>query len=147
MKRGKTYGSILIFILLIWFPESHVWPDGGYFSTSQSIALSADQRAIIIKNGDEISMTFSTGYTGEGDDFSWIIPTPVVPLIEDVSETGENGEAAFDILARHTAPQVTTRTGGCFPAGTEVLTAQGPRAIETIIPGTEIHSYDVSSEE
>ena len=88
----KHLGRILLFIMLIWLPVSQAWSDGGYFSSSRSIAISADQRVIIIKNGNEISMTFSTGYTGEGEDFGWIIPTPVPPDIEDVSEAGENGE-------------------------------------------------------
>jgi ankyrin repeat protein len=147
MKKEKISRWTVAFFLLACFSASRSWSDGGYFTTEESIALSADQRAIIIKNGDGISMTFSTGYTGEGEDFGWIIPTPIIPLIEDVVETGESGEAAFDLLNMLTAPLVTTRTGGCFPAGTEVLTAQGPRAIETISPGTEIHSYDVSSGE
>jgi len=81
-------GWSLISIMLTWFFVSPAWPDGGYVSktttTIQSIAVSADQRAIIIKDGDEISMTFSTGYTGECEDFGWTIPTPVPPAIEAV---------------------------------------------------------------
>jgi len=84
-----------------------MWSDGGYFSKPRSVAVSADQRAIIIKDGKEISMTFSTGYTGKGDDFAWIIPTPVPPEIADVSEAGENGETAFRMLEKYTAPVVT----------------------------------------
>jgi hypothetical protein len=64
--------------MVTWFPTSLALADGGYFSR-RSIAVSADQRAIIIKNGNQISMTLSTGYTGEGDDFAWVIPTPVPP--------------------------------------------------------------------
>ncbi len=93
MKKERIYGWILIFLILIWLPISQVRADGGYFSpkteSSQSVAVSADQRAIIIKNGDEISMTFSTGYTGEGEDFGRTIPTPVPSAIEDASETGK----------------------------------------------------------
>ena len=44
---------------LTWLPTFSAWPDGGYFSPL--VAVSADQRAIIIMNGNEISMTFSTG--------------------------------------------------------------------------------------
>lgn len=123
---------------------SHAQADGGYFSRSQSIAVSADQRAIIIKNGSEISITFSTGYTGEGEDFGWIIPTPVPPAVEDVIETDKNGERAFEILDQYTAPEITiVHEGGCFPAGTEVLTSRGPRAIETVKPGTEVYACDL----
>ena len=128
------------------FSPSYVYSDGGYFS-SESVTISTDQRVIIIKNGDQISMTFSTGYGGEGGDFGWIIPTPVPPAIESVRETGEDGEAAFSLLDRYSAPVVTTKSGGCFPAGTHVHTADGPRAIETVFPGMMVHSYDFASDE
>jgi hypothetical protein len=122
--------------------------DGGYFSReiSRSVTVSADQRAIIIKNGDEISMTFSTGYTGEGEDFGWIIPTPVPPDIEDVSEA-ETGEEAFEILDEYTAPIVEISGCGCFPSGTEVLTASGPCPIEAVEPGTEVYGCDLATGE
>lgn len=60
MKKEKTFGWALIFIILAWLPASLAQADGGYFS-SESVAVSADQWAISIKNGNEISMTFSRG--------------------------------------------------------------------------------------
>ena len=52
MKKERIYGWTLIFLTLAWLPCSQVRGDGGYFS-SRSVAVSADQRAIIIKNGRE----------------------------------------------------------------------------------------------
>ena len=47
-----------------------------------------------------------------------------------------------------TAPTITeSEPGGCFPAGTEVLTVDGPRAIETVSPGTEVYGRDLVSGE
>ena len=129
---------------LALLPTPRASGDGGYFSP-RSVAVSADQRAIIIKNGSEISMTFSTGYTGGGEDFGWIIPTPVPPAVEDVTEAGESGEAAFKFLDQHTTPVVRTFSGGCFPVGTEVLTADGPRAIESIGAGTRVQGCDIAT--
>ena len=134
---------ILAFSLLSVLAASQVGADGGYIS--DAVAVSADQRAILIQNGSEISMTFSTGYTGEGDDFGWIIPTPVPPAVEDVSEAGESGEAAFRILDQVTAPEISVGSGGsvgCFPAGTAVLTARGARAIQMVEPGMEVQAFD-----
>ena len=91
-------------------------------------------------------MTIPTGYTGEGGDFTWIIPVPVPPAVENVSEAGEDGEAAFALLDEYTAP-VFTRRSGCFPSGTEALTADGPRAIETIEPGATVHPFDLAGGE
>ena len=101
-------GWIMFFIMLMCLPASQTWADGGFVSNTKLMAISADQRAIIIKNRNQISMTFSTGYTGENEDFGWIIPTPVSPAIEDISETGEDGEAVFDILDRISCPEITT---------------------------------------
>lgn len=145
MKTVKNFGRTLFFIILICLPGSQVWADGGYVSRTESIAISTDQRAIIIKNGNEISMTFSTGYTGEGEDFGWIIPTPAPPNIKDVHEASENVKNAFEILEKDTAPKVIYP--GCFPSGTEVLTAGGPRAIETVEPGTKVYTYNLSAGE
>jgi len=138
-KRSTPWSALLL--SLIMFPAPFVLADGGYFSR-QSVAVSADQRVIIIKNGSEISVTISTGYTGEGEDFGWIIPTPVPPAVEDIKEAGKSAEAAFKVLDEWTAPVVIT-SSGCFPSGTEVLTADGPRAIETIEPGARVEACDL----
>lgn len=140
MNKVMLFKSMSICVVLAFALVSHAFADGGYFS-KRSAALSGDQRAIIIKNGDEVSITFSTGYTGDGEDLVWIIPTPIPPEIEDVSETGENGEAAFEILDRHTSAKFS-EPSNCFPAGTTVLTGEGPCAIETIRAGTEVYSCD-----
>lgn len=145
MRMTKFNGLVPIFYILTLIHFSFVYADGGYFS-SESVAVSADQRAIIIQNGNEISMTFSTGYTGEGENFGWIIPVLVPPDIEDVSEAGENGEAAFEMLDKYTAPVVSSGRG-CFPAGTEVLTESGSCAIETVEPGTKVYSCNIATGE
>ena len=86
-------------------------------------------------------MTLSTGYTGDGDDFGWIIPVPSIP-------TGvfETDESAFSLLEARTAPIITEHRGSggssCFPAGTTVLTSDGLRAIETIGLQMEILSFN-----
>jgi ankyrin repeat protein len=113
---------------------SRVAADGGFFS--RSAAVSADQRAIIIKNGNEISMTFSTAYSGEGEEFGWIIPTPVPPAIDDVNEAGENGETAFRILDGYSAPVffIPQRKSG------EVL----ERSVVTVYGRATLEHYEVS---
>jgi hypothetical protein len=94
MENTNNNRWLLLISLLLILPVFYIAADGAYFS-SQSVAVSADQRAILIQNGKKISMTFSTGYIGEGEDFGWIIPTPVPLAIKNVSEAGENGEATF----------------------------------------------------
>lgn len=99
-------GWILICCSLIFLPASWIWADGGYVSKSESTAISADQRAIIIKNGNEISMTFSTAYMGDGGEFGWIIPTPVAPSLKDVSLADVIWDTVLDFLDEYTAPHL-----------------------------------------
>ena len=144
MKRERILPVALI--LLAWFSIPHASADGGFFPTSREIAVSTGQRAIITKNGNDLSITLSTGYTGEGGDFCWIIPTPVTPAIDKVVEAGTVGEDAFKILDEVTAPVIYTRkSGGCFPSGTEVLTTSGPCAIEMVGPGTTVFACDLAT--
>ena len=124
MKLAKNLGRVLLVLVFICLPISQALADGGYFS-SRSAAVSADQRAIIIKNGDEINMIFSTGYTGKGGDFAWIIPTPVPPAIEDVSETGKIGETAFQLLGQYTAPGFIIAGGGWGAKEESTVTVYG----------------------
>lgn len=136
--RKPVVSRMFVAFLLACIPPSSIPADGAYFS--RSVTLTSDQRAIIIRNGNEISMTLSTAYTGDGDDFGWVIPTPVPIAAGDIRETPEYGETAFARLDKYSAPRVIDT--GCFPAGTEVLTAQGPQAIEIVDSGTEVYSYD-----
>jgi hypothetical protein len=137
-KQSLSLAAVVLALSCRW--PFQALADGGYFS--RTVALTSDQRAIVISNGQEISLTLSTAYTGEGEDFGWIIPTPVPVAAGDVTETGRNREAAFGLLDGYTAPQIVS--GGCFPAETEVLTSAGPREISSVEPGTHALSYDFS---
>jgi hypothetical protein len=53
----------------------------------------------------------------------------------------------FKVLDQYTAPVLRTDSGGCFPAGTEVLTDQGPRAIESIQAATKVQACDLATGE
>jgi len=145
MKNKRIPGRTIAIVILVCSTISPAWADGGYVSSSRSVAVSSDQRAIIIRKGDEISMVFSTGYTGEGEDFGWIIPTPSPPGAGDVFETGAKGEIAFGELDRFTTPKlVTISYHGCFPSGTGVLTVDGLRPIENVGAGTRVHAFDLA---
>jgi alpha-tubulin suppressor-like RCC1 family protein len=146
--RAGYQASLLIALLtgiLMLNPGQSVSADGGFFTEPSSVAISADQRAIIIRNGDQIAMTFSTGYTGEGEDFAWIIPVPSIPDIADVYESGDAGENAFRLLDQWTSPVVREQPSACFVAGTKVLTSDGLRDIETVERGCSVYARDMTS--
>jgi hypothetical protein len=100
-------------------PRDIVWAD----EDSLPRAESGDQRAIILWNGTEISLTLSTGYTGDGGDAAWIIPTAIPPEAGDVRETGESGEEAFQALEEITAVR-QPRSGVGGVRGSDVGTSQ-----------------------
>ena len=56
-------------------------------------------------------------------------------------------KAFVDVDEEGTRAAAVTVGGGCFPAGTEVLTAAGPRAIETIATGTKVYACDPATGE
>jgi ankyrin repeat protein len=135
---------LLVLVFLCAVPSLSIRADGGYFGRSESVTSSADQRAILLKTDNTVSMTLSTAYTGEGEEFAWIIPTPVPPNIDDVFEPGADATEAFTLLDGISAPIVTTSGGGCFPAGTLVSTPGGAAPIETIEPGALVDGFDAA---
>lgn len=125
MKKGR---NSLFFILFFLCPVTLTFSDGGFISTD--VSLSTDQRAIIIQNGDEISMTLSTGYTGDGEEFAWIIPLPVPPEVYDVFEAGDTGEEAFETLDRQTSPSVSQGHSSGFFLATEGASGEEAQPVE-----------------
>jgi alpha-tubulin suppressor-like RCC1 family protein len=142
MQNGGRFCRTLILLVASMQSASIGWTDGGFFDGATEVS-SADQRAIIVRIGDETCVTLSVGFTGEASDFVWIVPTPVMP--DSVRETGALAEAAFTGLDGLTMPVATTSQGTCFPAGTEVLTAEGLRAIDTVEVGARVYACDESA--
>ena len=139
--RIRAISKILIASLSIIavFLPSYLAADGCYFS-KHAAATSADQRAVVIRDGLETTMVLSTAYTGETEEFSWIIPVPVPPKRRDIREADHS---LFEELEKITAPKVWVETdSGCFPVGTPVLTANGMMEIQHIRPGMLIQTYD-----
>jgi len=120
---GQASRRLLCLALLIAIlAPGPVFSDGGYVTekTVVDLATSADQIGVIVQTGDTISMTLSTGYSGKGDDFAWVIP---VPGSVDAAGIAEITDAPIDQLDLLTAPRFIyeydspSPRGGCFGCG------------------------------
>ena len=140
MNTRRSCTSLLTFLMATIVASPSAWSDGGYFVPPEGLALSADQQAVIIKNGDEISMTLSTGYTGDGGEFVWIIPTPEPPLVDDVLEPGEDVQHAMAALHEATHPAGSLRYAGLpYPFEAEVTLAP-----VTVYGTVTLDHYDIA---
>ena len=90
------------------------WACGGLVTTSSTEKLAAADavQAILTAGTDEDGMAlaevvYRVHYTGNADDFGWIIPIPGTVSLDGVTTAQD---AVFDILATATTPQVTTYT-------------------------------------
>lgn len=83
---------------------------GGFFCFQQPIDQSAE-RILYVQNGQDITVHIQISYTGEDDQFSWILPLAKVPELEIGSDT------IFSLLEQYTAPQFQLewqQNGNCY---------------------------------
>jgi len=83
--------------------------DGGFFPVYGGTGNSADQRAVIIRDGARETLVLQTARDGEVGDFAWIIPTPSLVTRADVSE---GDPRLFDELYYLTEPRAIAKTRG-----------------------------------
>jgi hypothetical protein len=91
--------------------------DGGYFPSNvgpASAAETTDQRAILLYEQGYTTLILQTGYQGNGDGFSWVIPTATLVGAADVDVVTT---PVFDGLHAETAPMLVTFTQGCGAFG------------------------------
>jgi hypothetical protein len=148
MHIDGMFRRVLALLALTLVPAIAVIADGGFFSlpTLPVAAASADQRSIIVRQGDQTCMILSTGYTGDGDDFAWIIPTPAAPKIEDVREAGELGEKAFEVLDTITSikvPEWWTRSSAIAGVRGGVASEEWLLGV-TVYGRVDLEHYEVS---
>ncbi|OPZ81191.1 MAG: hypothetical protein BWY76_03110 [bacterium ADurb.Bin429] len=123
----------LYLCLTLVFVSLFARADGGFFNKSLTIAHSADQRAILIRDraaGME-TMVLSTMYDGTLAEYGWVIPVPNLPTREQV--TTMPASYVFNELDAQTAPRVRiTSSASC---GSGCGASAGDAAGEVLAPG------------
>jgi len=127
-KSGLTLES-----LREWSKNSHKRPVDVYFPRFE-MTFQFDLKNVLIAMG--MTHAFDSGkadFSGMDGNPNWsYIAYAVHKAFVEVNEEGTEAAAA-------------TVGGGCFPTGTEVLTASGPRPIETVNPGTKVYACDLAT--
>lgn len=97
-----------------------------------------DQRALISHRDGRETLVIETAFEGRGTDFAWIVPTPSVPRIEEVSPD------LFPRLTEATGPVLVSRVPDLGLAGLAIVAGlvvarhggrRGARAARTIAAG------------
>jgi hypothetical protein len=118
-----------------WSKNSHTGPVDVYFPRFK-MTFGFDLKKVLKVMG--MTDAFALGkanFSGMDGNPSWLyIGSAVHKAFIEVNEEGTEAAAV-------------TVGGGCFPNGTEVLTASGPRAIESVVAGAKIYAYDLTTGE
>ena len=78
---------------------------GGFFCTTQPINQAAEQ-IVFHQDGNQVTAMVRILYTGEAEDFSWVVPVP------DTPEISLGADATFNELEFATRPQFNLLTEG-----------------------------------
>jgi len=70
-----------------------------------------DQKALIVQRDGRETLVIETSFTGRGNDFAWVVPTPTVPKIETASTE------LFADLSSRTRPELVSRVPDLGLAG------------------------------
>ncbi len=88
-------------IILALLPAALLLADGKGFSIRGGVDVAtADQRAIIVFDGQRQTLVVETGLRGEGDEFAWVIPVPADPAVAPATR------GVFTTLDRLTSPRL-----------------------------------------
>lgn len=93
--------TLFILIIVLLTTTGHALADGKIFNKSVTAKVNIPDQEALIHFADGVeTMVIQTSFTGEGDEFAWVVPTPSEPEVT-ASTTG-----LFPTLRSLTAPKV-----------------------------------------
>lgn len=113
LKRSGRAVTVTVFALVLAALADPLFGDGGYFYT-EGAALAQQRQEVLMAfhevDGEaHVTYVILSDYTGDAEDFAWVIPIPSAPVGEPV--THESDEL-FEELNRMTSPKFGHFTGG-----------------------------------
>lgn len=125
---------LCIFLLGFIFIPQLVSADGGFFLDNNHYMTETDQKAAILFDKNKETLVVSTSFSGDAQNFSWILPTPSQPKITKVSKD------IFSNLETLTMPEINQ----IMPVASYDLTTEGRGAGVEILEETNIGYYDIT---
>ncbi len=105
MQKTRLKLPLIFTLLGVLLVASPAFACGGLFCTTIPVSQSAE-RIIFTENADDsTSAIIQINYSGNPDEFSWILPVKTPLNVEDDIELPEDAEAAFTELDTMTLPQ------------------------------------------
>ena len=112
----------IVFLAVIFFAlTGFASADGGFFHQLEQDIYEPQQKAVILYHDGTKEMHLSVEYDGAADEFAWLVPTPVVPQVE------ESDSRLFSLMSAFTPAQNSSQMkgrdylGGLRDAGVDVI--------------------------
>jgi len=121
LATSATAGTAALLTATLLATPATSFACGGFFCTTVPIDQAAEQ-IVFSQDGNEISAMVRILYTGEAEDFSWVVPVPSSPQISIGSDI------TFTELELRTRPQFQlTRDGQVCPKDQNPLPVESPQ--------------------
>lgn len=118
MHSGKRLYEIVAVLILIFGSGRTVFADGCFIPMEvQQVgnsALSPNQRAVVIHDGENETLIVQVKYSGNIRDFAWVIPLPALPEAKDVQT---ESDSIFTLLHDMSQPKVFVVGNGRWGGG------------------------------
>ena len=99
-RMSCAFASALALAALL--PVQRAAACGGFFCSTQPVLQAGEEVVYALQADGTVVMSVRIDYSGDDEDFAWIVPVPVVP------ELGVGTDALFDALDAPTRPTFTT---------------------------------------
>jgi hypothetical protein len=107
--KSRIVPGALALLCALSLPTPHAQACGGMFcNASAPVVQTAEEILYVLEDDGGLTMTVRINFTGEADEFAWVLPVPTAPTI------GLGSAAVFDLLEPQTRPtfEMQYRTDG-----------------------------------
>lgn len=102
--KSPTMKRVTLFIALLMLVQVKAMAFCGFYVAKSDLKLfNKTSQVILVRNGEQTTVTMSSDYQGEARDFAMVIPVPVVLKERDIKVVDRR---IFDLLDAYSAPRL-----------------------------------------